>query len=98
MINLLMCIDNRSFIEKLFQDYIPTGLLLIFEFIVPLTLIIISILSIIDILSDILTGKIKKELFNKLIKAILCIIIAIILFIICREIGKWHVGSLKKSC
>ena len=98
MNNLIMCIDNRSFIEKLFQTYIPTGLLFIFEFIIPLTLIIIFILLIIDIISDILTGKINKKLVNKLIKAILCLVIAISLFIICREIGKWYVGSLNKSC
>lgn len=98
MINLLMCIDNRSFIEKLFQDYIPIMLLLLFEFVLPISLIIFSILLIIDIIKDLITGKIKKELLKNLIKAAICLIIAILLYLTCKEISKWYAGTLTKSC
>ena len=92
MINLLMCIDNRSFIEKLFQDYIPNSLFVICGLCIPFVLLVLSYIYIINFFT-----KNNKNSRKKLIKkAIGFIIIAIILFIVVMFVG-WLWGQARND-
>lgn len=90
MINLLMCIDNRSFIEKLFQDYIPNSIFIICGLCIPF---VILVLSFVYLINAFMVKNNKKKLIKK---AIGFIIIAIIIFIIVMFVG-WLWGQARND-
>ena len=92
MINLLMCIDNRSFIEKLFQDYIPDSLFIICGLCIPFVLLVLSFVYLIN--AFMVKNKNNKKKLIK--KAIGFIIMAIILFIVVMFVG-WLWGQARND-
>lgn len=92
MINLLMCIDNRSFIEKLFQDYIPNSLFIICGLCIPFVILVLSFVNLIN--AFMVKNKNNKKKLIK--KAIGFIIIAIIIFIIVMFVG-WLWGQARND-
>ena len=92
MSNLIMCIDNRSFMEKLFLDYIPDSLFIICGLCIPFVLLVLSFIYIIN--SFTIKNKNSKKKMIK--KAMGFIIMAIILFIIVMFIG-WLWGQARND-
>ena len=92
MISLTMCIDSRSFIEKLFQDYIPNSLFVICGLCIPFVLLVLSFIYIINFFTTNNKNS-RKKLIKKTIGFI---IMAIILFVIVMFVG-WLWGQARND-